>query len=552
MPSITVQNVSVELPIYGAQDRSLKRRFVGAISSGGKISQDRGHVIVHALQNVSFTAKEGDRIGLVGRNGAGKSTLLRTIAGLTEPNGGLVRTEGSVATLLSVAGILDANATGYENIELAGRLLGLNAAQIKQAKPDIEAFTELGPYLSLPVRTYSAGMSVRLALALATTVESEILLLDEGIGAGDAHFINKSADRTKRLFDRAQIIVMASHDPELLRKMCNKALLLEAGRVVASGDVEAVLDAYARFGDRGAARSSGGASTRRALASGRTLAGSAPDNILIPDRRMNWTVEGGEDAWVGVELSDEEVEEGARICSATIDLLPIDGAIPLQGIIVECSDDFFIEDIRMVANIDIQSTAAAGLRIAFGGSHHARHWRIRPRENETAQLWGVVEFDVFKDRPTAITDAASKGRSPDFVLNDDEDAWLGEMLDPNTDPSQRWIGLDYGPESRIGARSVFIQQWRNRKHNAHVDNVAVECSDDGFDKDVRRIGIISIDPPSAGFARYALPAHAETARAWRIVQLSHTGLGFWGVVRLGFDSSPLRENSQRDAGAHAA
>lgn len=251
-PVIEVDNVSVELPVYDRNDRSLRRNLLH-FGTGGIIKRDvRNRVVVRALDGVSFAAGEGERIGLIGRNGAGKTTLLKVLAGVTEPIWGTAIVRGRVTTLFSVDSVMDPDLTGYENMEFAGTLLGLSKRRVKELTPDIEAFTELGDYLHMPIRTYSAGMKVRLGFALATAVEPEILLLDEAIGAGDAHFVQKAQARANALYARARAIVLASHDGNLLRTLCTRGLVLDHGRLVMDGPIEAALAFYER-GERPAA-----------------------------------------------------------------------------------------------------------------------------------------------------------------------------------------------------------------------------------------------------------------------------------------------------------
>src|SRR6185436_7580802 len=187
MASIELRDVSVSFPIYSAGTRSLKNIVLSA-TTGGRIGNDEGHVIVQALDRVSLTLSEGDRIALIGHNGAGKTTLLRVLAGIFEPLVGAVKIEGRVTPMFDINLGIDPESTGYENIILRGLYLGLTKAEIMERRDSVAEFTELGQFLDFPVRTYSAGMHARLAFAMATCINPEILLLDEGIGAGDAGF----------------------------------------------------------------------------------------------------------------------------------------------------------------------------------------------------------------------------------------------------------------------------------------------------------------------------------------------------------------------------
>ncbi len=248
MALIELTGVSVVFPIYDSSSRSLKNRLVSS-TTGGQLGTEPNHAtVVQALDSISLTLTDGARIGLVGHNGAGKSTLLRVLAGIYEPSSGAIRIEGHVAPLFDIALGMDPEATGYENILIRGLLLGLSRAAIRARIPEIAEFTELGEFLDLPVRTYSDGMRLRLAFAVSTAIEPEILLLDEGIAAGDAAFLAKANARLRSFAERAAIIVLASHSAPLIRAMCKSAVLLERGKVAAMGPVDEILELYARRG----------------------------------------------------------------------------------------------------------------------------------------------------------------------------------------------------------------------------------------------------------------------------------------------------------------
>jgi ABC-type polysaccharide/polyol phosphate transport system ATPase subunit len=246
MTSVVVENVSVDFPIYGAQ-RSL-RKALFARATGGLVEQGEGRhhnkVVVKALTNISLKLEEGDRIGLVGHNGAGKSTLLKVLAGVYEPIAGRVLVKGKITPLFDMMPGLDGEDTGYGNIMTAGMLLGMSREEIESKIPEIEEFSELGEYLSLPVRTYSAGMVARLGFAVATTVEPGILLMDEGLGAGDARFAERMKKRLDEFIGRSRIIVLATHADAMIRSMCNRAALMHNGHMVKLGSVQEILDMY--------------------------------------------------------------------------------------------------------------------------------------------------------------------------------------------------------------------------------------------------------------------------------------------------------------------
>lgn len=243
MTKLTAKNVCLDYPIFGTSSRSLKKTFV-KITTGGTLSTDSNTVVIRAVQNLSFELNHGDRLGLIGHNGAGKSTLLRVLAGIYAPTSGEVITEGSVGALLDISLGMQSEATGYENIYIRGLILGLKKSQIDAVIPSVEAFADMGSFLSMPVKTYSAGMRVRLAFAISTSINNDILLVDESIGAGDASFKEKAKKRVVDFIDRAHIMVLASHDDEFIKEFCNKALWLEHGVAKAYGDSHTVLQQY--------------------------------------------------------------------------------------------------------------------------------------------------------------------------------------------------------------------------------------------------------------------------------------------------------------------
>lgn len=244
MASIQLKDVSVSFPVYDASARSVKKHLFPP-RTGGRISNtgSSGSVIT-ALDHLDLKLEHGDRVGLVGHNGAGKSTLLRVMAGIYEPCAGELVVDGQIAPLFDITLGMDSDATGYDNILMRGLFLGMSKAEIRARAPEIAEFTELGDFLDLPIRTYSEGMRMRLAFAISTSISPDILLLDEGIAAGDAAFMEKAAVRLNEFVDRAAIIVLASHSDALIKDLCTSVVLLERGRVLAKGPTEAVLADY--------------------------------------------------------------------------------------------------------------------------------------------------------------------------------------------------------------------------------------------------------------------------------------------------------------------
>lgn len=232
MTSIIAKDMVVEFPIYGGKTRSVKSTFIRA-ATGGLLANDAAdRVVVRALSNLSFEMHEGDRMGIVGHNGSGKSTLLRTIAGAYEPVSGTVKVIGKLATMLSITLGMDSEATGYENIFLRATIMGLRPRQIEPLVDEICAFSDLGDYIHMPLRTYSSGMSMRLAFAISTSVPADIVLMDEWMSVGDADFSHKAQQRLNNLINKAKILVLASHDDKLIRQNCNRIMRLDHGEMV--------------------------------------------------------------------------------------------------------------------------------------------------------------------------------------------------------------------------------------------------------------------------------------------------------------------------------
>ena len=246
MTAISIQNVDVQIPIYDGQSmRLIKLPSFGRARVGTQNVSHAGSTLnIHALSNLNLDFVEGDRVCVIGHNGAGKTTLLRLIAGIYPPSTGSVHVVGKVFALLGNMMATNPDATGYENIQIAANLYGWPRQKLDESMQDIEEFTELGEYLALPTRVYSAGMQARLSFAIGTAQSPDILVIDEGIGAGDAQFQQKAEKRVKNFMSRAKIIVLASHSTALCRSVCTKALLLEKGKQIFFGPIEEGFERY--------------------------------------------------------------------------------------------------------------------------------------------------------------------------------------------------------------------------------------------------------------------------------------------------------------------
>jgi ABC-2 type transport system ATP-binding protein len=244
MASIGLDRVSLQFPLYQGSSRSLKKTLL-ALAKVRSLTRDHNRIVVRALDEVTMSIAHGERIGLVGPNGAGKTTLLRVLAGVYEPTGGRIEVGGQVSALLDVNLGLNPDATGNENIVMRGLYSGLHPSEIRRLAPDIAEFTELGEFLHMPVRTYSAGMIARLGFAVATAIEPEILLMDEWLMAGDARFLDKARRRIDDFVSQSQILVLASHALNIIERWCNKVVWLDHGRIVMIGEPAIVLARYA-------------------------------------------------------------------------------------------------------------------------------------------------------------------------------------------------------------------------------------------------------------------------------------------------------------------
>jgi ABC-type polysaccharide/polyol phosphate transport system ATPase subunit len=241
---IICDNVSLSYPVYDVDARSLKKGIAN-IATGGRLTREKNSKIhINALNNISLHLQKGDRLGLIGHNGAGKSTLLRLLSGVYEPLQGTVSIHGKVVSLINITVGMQPTLTGYENIRMRGLILGLSKEQIKKTIISIEEFTDLGNFLSMPVKTYSSGMMIRLAFGLSTALVPDILIVDEIIGAGDAGFIEKAKKRMQEYINQSNIMVLASHSNDIIKQFCNRVLWLEHGSIKMFGELNAVMDVY--------------------------------------------------------------------------------------------------------------------------------------------------------------------------------------------------------------------------------------------------------------------------------------------------------------------
>jgi ABC-type polysaccharide/polyol phosphate transport system ATPase subunit len=241
MARIDLDHVSLTFRVRRHARLTFKEYFINEVLHPGRA---RAPMTVRALNDVCLRVGAGERVGVVGHNGAGKSTLLKLLAGVYPPTAGRRTVEGQVASLFDIALGFEQEGTGWENIVYRGYLQGETPHSIRAKMEEIADFTELGEFLKLPVRHYSAGMLVRLAFAIATAVEPEVLLVDEVLSVGDLAFQEKARRRMRDMMDRAKLIVMVSHDLEALRKCCRRGVWMDHGRVRLDAPMDEVIRAY--------------------------------------------------------------------------------------------------------------------------------------------------------------------------------------------------------------------------------------------------------------------------------------------------------------------
>jgi ABC-type polysaccharide/polyol phosphate transport system ATPase subunit len=244
MTYVEARDLGVRYPVLSSSARSLKNTILSR-TTGGRIAGSKAHYIeIRALNRLNFQFKPGDRVALIGHNGSGKSTLLRVLAGIYHPTEGSIDINGRTTALFDSAFGMDIDATGYENIVLRAKYLGIPRDEIERQIDEIADFTDLGEFLDMPIRTYSAGMTARLAFAISTSVNADILLIDEGVGAGDTAFLAKANKRLQNLVERSPIVVFASHDQYTMKMICTRGLVLQSGNLLFDGDINEAYDHY--------------------------------------------------------------------------------------------------------------------------------------------------------------------------------------------------------------------------------------------------------------------------------------------------------------------
>lgn len=230
---ISVKDASIDFPIYNGLNKSIKNSIINATVGGYiKKNYNTNVITVNALKNINLKISKGDRVGVLGSNGSGKTTLLRMLSGIYFPTQGNIHIEGDICSLININLGIDAEATGRENIKFRAAMMGLKAEKLKEIQKDIIEFSGLGEYIELPYRTYSSGMQMRLLFSISTCVNPTILIMDEWLSVGDADFSSRAEQKLNELIDVTDILIIASHSEELLKKICNRFIFLENGEII--------------------------------------------------------------------------------------------------------------------------------------------------------------------------------------------------------------------------------------------------------------------------------------------------------------------------------
>ena len=237
-PILEVKNVSMKFNLSKEKVDTFKDYIIKSLKREIHFNE------FWALKDISFKLNKGDRLGILGLNGAGKSTLLKVIAGVYEPTEGSVKRNGKIAPLLELGAGFDSQYTGAENIFLYGSVLGFSRSFLKEKFNEIVEFSELKEFIDVPIKNYSSGMRSRLGFSIATIVSPEILILDEVLSVGDAKFRRKSEEKIMSMFDKGATVLFVSHSVAQVERLCNKAIILEHGKIIAAGDVEDVTKIY--------------------------------------------------------------------------------------------------------------------------------------------------------------------------------------------------------------------------------------------------------------------------------------------------------------------
>jgi ABC-type polysaccharide/polyol phosphate transport system ATPase subunit len=561
MARVILDGVTVSFPVFNANAKSLRANLL-YLGSGGILGQDlRGHVTIAALSRVSLCVETGDRIAVIGRNGSGKSTLLKVIAGIYRPTEGSVRVDGRVSTVLGAGLVVDEELTGWEAIEYACLLRGIPRDRIDVLGKEVAEFTELGSYLAVPVRTYSAGMKMRLSFAVATCDAPDVLLIDEAIGAGDIYFLEKARQRARNFLEQSNILFLASHSEDMLQSICTKGVVLDQGEIVAAGPIRGALQAYHDVGGPPRNRvtvsavefipvgtsADGGATAGRPFASS-SVREHPPEHAFDGNCRTYWLSDPAgpvrDTAFIGFDFGSDQAIEVRQVMlrQRAHDL---DSAGCVTCVAVQASNDGFKADVRTAGTIQVEPDASKQIFTVppIGPAHS---WRLLALSDSVAgRPWGLIELD-FDSVPAEHLDGGRAIGSEPVAMNVPVAAafdgspftqWTAkERADAVKGVS--WIGYDFSAGREIEVRSFTIRQWDGGGRPNTIPVVKVQYSSDGFLHDVRTADTIRIaqntEPNS-----YDIASSAK-ARFWRLLADAATDGGHWGVIDLRFSQYPAR------------
>ncbi|OQW46790.1 MAG: hypothetical protein A4S09_02465 [Proteobacteria bacterium SG_bin7] len=241
---IVIENVTLNYELHFERSVKMKDFIINKIKGRRYLDKDKEEIL--ALKDINLQINEGERVGIIGFNGAGKSTLLKVIAGILKPSLGHRHVSGTVQPMIEFGAGFNPEFTGRENIYFNGYMLGFTKKEIRAREQAIIDFSELGKFIDVPVKYYSSGMSVRLSFSLATCIKPEVLVFDEMLSAGDASFIAKATRRMNNLLDEAKILVLVSHDLNVIEQTCRRVIILEKGHIIFDGPTKNALDHYHR------------------------------------------------------------------------------------------------------------------------------------------------------------------------------------------------------------------------------------------------------------------------------------------------------------------
>ena len=243
--SIKVEHADLTFEVQNEKIDTLKETFIRTLKRNNSKK-----IKIHALNDVSFEIYKGEKVGIIGYNGAGKSTLLKVITGIYPPDKGNVITNGKIASLLSLGAGFDPNFSGRRNIILNGAVLGYSKKYLESKIDEIIEFSELGEFIDIPIKNYSSGMLAKLGFSIATSVNPDILIIDEILGVGDVNFKKKSADKIKSLMDGGTTVLLVSHSIPQIRELCDKAIWINKGKIIEIGEVNKVCDHYLKDAEK--------------------------------------------------------------------------------------------------------------------------------------------------------------------------------------------------------------------------------------------------------------------------------------------------------------